>query len=82
MKLVHAADFPRAYALVRLLEHGPMRWPELLECTRWPADELRALLAGAARFGVVRILSHGRGGNVAYALGSAGCWSFLSEGGS
>lgn len=56
----------RAYALLRLLSLGPMRWPELVEVTGWPLDELRGLLDAGLASGAVRRIEIGRAGNTAY----------------
>lgn len=56
----------RAYALRALLRHGPMRWPELVEVTGWPFDELQRLLDAGLSGGVIRRLEIGRAGNTAY----------------
>jgi hypothetical protein len=56
----------RAYCLRRLLEHGPMTWPELTRCTGWAVDELRLLLEQLLRQGVVRKAPGDRAGNPAF----------------
>jgi len=44
----------RTYAVKRLLEHGPMTRPELLDCTRWSGRQLSHTLDHVVRVGVVR----------------------------
>lgn len=44
----------RTYALRRLLEHGSMTRPDLLECTRWTGRQLSHALDHVLRQGVVR----------------------------
>jgi hypothetical protein len=56
----------RAYALLALLRLGPMRWPELVECTRWPLEELQGLLDAGLQSGAIKALEVGRAGNTAY----------------
>lgn len=56
----------RAYALLAVLRHGPMRWPELVEVTGWPLDELRGLLDAGLRCGAIVCRELGRAGNSAY----------------
>jgi hypothetical protein len=56
----------RAYALVQLLRHGPMRWSELVEVTGWPLDELKAQTASGVACGAIRCITMGRAGNSAY----------------
>jgi hypothetical protein len=34
----------KAYALRRLLEHGPMTRPEIVACTGWSVNEVHAAL--------------------------------------
>jgi hypothetical protein len=56
----------RAYALLALLRLGPMRWPELVDVTGWPLDELHELLHLGIMSGAIRTLTVGRAGNPAY----------------
>lgn len=56
----------RAYALLALLRLGPMRWPELVDVTGWPLDELQELLHLGIMSGAIRALTVGRAGNPAY----------------
>lgn len=65
-------DLPRDEVLCRLLEHGPMRWPELVECTRWPMDELSDVVSAVVESGKVYLQTMGRAGNGAYALTKRG----------
>lgn len=64
----------RAYALMRLLEHGPMIWPELLSCTGWSRTSLHSVICNLADGGVV-VRQNRRGGFV-YGLASPGRGSF------
>jgi hypothetical protein len=60
----------RAYALLALLRLGPMRWPELVEVTGWPLEELRGLLHAGLEAGAIKRLELGRAGNTAYLVAS------------
>lgn len=56
----------RAYALLQLLKHGPMRWSELVEVTGWPLDELQGLTDAGIQAGAIKRIRLGRGGNHAF----------------
>lgn len=56
----------RAYALLQLLRHGPMRWSELVEVTGWPLEELQGLTEAGVQCGAIRRITMGRAGNCAY----------------
>ena len=43
----------KTYALVRLLEHGPMTSSEILACTRWPRGTMSKAIAVCIAQGVV-----------------------------
>lgn len=43
----------RTYALLRLLELGPLNRKELREITGWHEDKLKYVLAGAANKGTI-----------------------------
>jgi len=43
----------KTYALRRLLEHGPMTRPEIVECTRWTSRTVGKALCNAIRRGYV-----------------------------
>lgn len=70
--MMRCLDLPREEVLCRLLEHGPMRWPELVECTLWPRDELSEVVSSVVESGMVYLQTMGRAGNGAYALTKRG----------
>lgn len=55
------------YALVRLLEHGPLTMAELIEITRWSWNAVRSALGRLIEAGRVRAVPVGNRRN-AYAL--------------
>jgi DNA-binding MarR family transcriptional regulator len=44
----------RPYAMCRLLEHGPLRFAEMLEITRWPKPHLEIVLDRLEKRGRIR----------------------------
>lgn len=44
----------RPYAMCRLLEHGPLKFSEMLEITRWPGPRLERVLENLEKRGRIR----------------------------
>lgn len=47
----------KTYCLKRLLEHGPMTIPEMVECTRWEDRQVQRALDHLRKHGLVRVAS-------------------------
>lgn len=47
----------KTYCLKRLLEHGPMTIPEIVECTRWGNRQVKRALLRLRQQGLVRVAS-------------------------
>lgn len=44
----------KAYALTKLLEHGPMQRDEILECTGWTYKQVERAIGDCTKSGLVR----------------------------
>lgn len=49
----------KTYALKRLLEHGPMSWPELIDCTGWGPRQLQSAIRNCMETGAIKRAPNG-----------------------